>query len=256
MFLALDTATAAVAAAVCAADGSPLAQAAVTDPRRHGEVLAGLIEQVRAEAGISFDDLTEVVVGVGPGPFTGLRVGIVTAQVFAFARGLPAWGVCSLDALADQAAASAAVGEPGAEFLVATDARRREVYWAHYRVEEASGSSASCARRLTGPEVAKPADLAAGPLGALPCAGAGPVLYPDVLRDAGPPRQVAAAALVQVVLHARAEGVQAGDDDGAHSSRLLPVEPLYLRRPDAVEPGPVKQVGPMVGATAPQSRAT
>jgi len=66
--------------------------------------------------------IDQVIVGMGPGPFTGLRTGIVFAQSFAFAQGLPIHGVCSLDALA--------FGIELPEFIVATDARRKELYWA------------------------------------------------------------------------------------------------------------------------------
>lgn len=236
MLLGLDTATAAVTAAVCALDGTVLARASVTDPRRHGEVLAVLLDRVRRDAAISYDDLTEVMVGVGPGPFTGLRVGVVTAQAFGYARGLPVTGVCSLDALAHTVARGApGAGAPlagapaGTEFLVATDARRREVYWARYEIAE---SAIRRARRLTGPAVSAPGELQQ--FDSLACVGQGPVLYPDALTDGGEPRQADAADLIGALLAARSAGAAAEVE--------LPITPLYLRRPDAVVPGPPKQV--------------
>src|SRR4051794_25447480 len=94
---------------------------------RHGEMLAPGIERVLAEAGASAADLTGIAVGVGPGPFTGLRVGLVTARTLALVREIPVHGVCSLDVLAAEA-----IDRGMEEFVVATDARRKEVYLASY----------------------------------------------------------------------------------------------------------------------------
>ncbi len=149
--LVLDTATPAVTAAVVrvAPDGVQPLAVRVADPasagaRRHGELLAPGVAQVLAEAGIPVGSLAAVVAGTGPGPFTGLRVGLVTAAALADAVGIPAYGVCSLDAVAGPVAAAGRV-------LAVTDARRREVYWAVY----------AAGRRVAGPEVGRPADLAA-----------------------------------------------------------------------------------------------
>jgi tRNA threonylcarbamoyl adenosine modification protein YeaZ len=136
--LGIDTSTATVAVAI----GET--QRRVTAPNQHGELLAPLIAEVLAEAGIDVSRLAAVGVGLGPGPFTGLRIGIMTAAAMADALGIPAFGVCSLDAVAIQ--------HRGRDLLVMTDARRKQVYWARYG---ASGT------RVEGPDVAAPADVTA-----------------------------------------------------------------------------------------------
>jgi len=153
-------------------------------------------------------------VGVGPGPFTGLRVGLVTARALALTLQVPVYGVCTLDVLAAQAVDEAAVAGP---FLVATDARRKEVYWAAY---DEQGT------RLDGPHVSRPADVATDG----PVVGAGARLYPDAFPNAVGPEHPDAAVLAGVVAEERAE--------------LRDPEPMYLRRPDAREPGPPKKVTP------------
>ena len=148
LLLAIDTSTTAITVAVH--DGSrALAEATTLDARGHAEHLAPGITRVLAEAGAAPADLTDIACGLGPGPFTGLRVGIVTARTLALVTGARLHGLCSLDALAYQA------GVEG-ELLVATDARRKEVYWATY----APGAT-GIPERLAGPHVAKPADLPA-----------------------------------------------------------------------------------------------
>lgn len=208
MLLALDTATPLVTVAVH--DGtSVLAEAVAEISMRHGEQVAPLIASVLASAGVDRTALTSVAVGVGPGPFTGLRVGLVTARTLGYALGIPVHGLCSLDALAAQAVADGAVVE---EFLVATDARRKEVYVATYGPD---------GRRRTGPEVVKPATVAT----ARPVVGPGPALYPDAFPHPVGPTQPSAGWLARCVVDGLAE--------------LLPPEPLYLRRPDAT-PAPTK----------------
>ena len=204
LLLALDTSTPAVTVALH--DGSAvLAESTVVDARRHGELLAPGIEDVLARAGAGVADLTDVVVGVGPGPFTGLRVGVVTARVMGAALGVPVHGVCGLDALAAAAAVEGA-------FLVATDARRREVYWARY---------ASPASRLTDPAVDKP-DVVATAHPGVPVVGQGAVLYPDAFPDARAPELMSGAALASLAVARLAAGAV-----------MLAPEPMYLRRPDA-----------------------
>jgi tRNA threonylcarbamoyl adenosine modification protein YeaZ len=191
--LVLDTSTPAVSAALVdvAADTHVLAERVVVDGRRHAELLAlGLREVLGA------GEPEVVVVGVGPGPFTGLRVGIVTAAAFAEARGLPVHGVCSLDGL----------GSPGVG--VATDARRKEVYWAAYGAD---------GLREDGPHVTSP-DVAAAALTGRTVVGDGAMRYGFATSDL--PQYPVLSRLAQVALR-----------EGAES---LPLTPLYLRRPDAV----------------------
>jgi tRNA threonylcarbamoyl adenosine modification protein YeaZ len=203
LLLGLDTATPAVTVAVCDGD-SVLAESTAPDDRRHGELLAPAIESVLREAGVTVGDLAGIAVGVGPGPFTGLRVGLVTARMLGAVLHVPVHGVCTLDALA----LDAGIDGP---FRVATDARRKEVYWAAY-----DGSSGLT--RVDGPHVDRPADVAwDGPV-----VGQGPQLYPDAFPNGRGPVRPSAAALCRWV------------SDGRPT--LEPV-PLYLRRPDATEPG-------------------
>ncbi len=230
MLLALDTATGALGAAVLD-QGRVLAEVTHQDSRRHGELLTPAVEQALAEAGATVADLSRIVVGVGPGPYTGLRVGIVTGLVLAQVRDLPVHGVCSLDALAEQTVAADLVDGP---FLVATDARRKEVYWAEYAV------GPSGVQRREGPGVARAADLS-DRLRALPAVGRGPLLY-DVLWHLAPHAPVDVSPGHLGVLAHRA--LDAGERVVQHPADgiLLPPEPLYLRRPDATEPGPLKVV--------------
>ena len=210
MLLALDTATPAVTVALH--DGERVVAALTrVDARRHGELLAPAVATVLEQAGAVRQDVTAVAVGVGPGPFTGLRVGLVTARTLGFVLDVPVYGVCTLDVLA-AAAVDAGLDEP---FLVATDARRKEVYWAAY-----DGVGA----RLDGPHVDRPAEVATpGPV-----VGAGALLHPEAFPRALGPEHPDAAVLAQVVVDERAE--------------LLDPEPLYLRRPDVMAPSPRKPV--------------
>jgi tRNA threonylcarbamoyladenosine biosynthesis protein TsaB len=221
LLLALDTATSAVTVALHDGD-RVLAEASTVDPRAHGERLAPGIDAVLREAGVAPGHLTHIVCGLGPGPFTGLRVGIVTARVLALATGAALHGVCSLDALA-YAAATAALALPGDELLVATDARRKEVYWARYAVSapDAVSELGPVVTARTAPSVVRPAELPPA-LRDLPTAGRGPLLYPELFGRAVPPWDVDAAALARLAVARLA----AGDPLADH-------EPYYLRRPDA-----------------------
>jgi tRNA threonylcarbamoyladenosine biosynthesis protein TsaB len=211
VLLAFDTATPAVTVALH--DGERVvASLTRVDARRHGELLAPGITALLDEAWVARQDLTAVAVGVGPGPFTGLRVGLVTARTLALALDIPVYGVCTLDVLAAAAVDSSAVQQP---FLVATDARRKEVYWASY--DEAGA-------RLDGPHVSRPADVATqGPV-----VGSGGLLYPEAFPRPVGPEYPDAGVLAAVVTDERAE--------------LLDPEPLYLRRPDAAVPSSPKPV--------------
>ena len=206
LLLALDTSTSAITVALH--DGARVrAEATTLDARAHGERLAPGIREVLEAAGATPGELTHVVCGLGPGPFTGLRVGIVTARVLALVTGAALHGVCSLDALA-------AAGPEG-EVLVATDARRKEVYWARYAVSPGS------VRALSAPAVTKPAELAPQ-VRALPTVGRGPVLYPGLFPAPVDVLDVSAAALADLAVARLTAGEALADR-----------EPLYLRRPDA-----------------------
>lgn len=211
LLLALDTSTSAITVAVH--DGSTvLASGSVLDARRHTEHLAPLLERTLAEAGVRVADLTDIAVGVGPGPFTGLRVGLVTARVLGWTREIPVHGVSGLDVLATQARRAGA----GGDLLVATDARRKEVYWARYAADE------SATTRLSDPAVDRPGDLPPD-VRSLPTAGRGPVLYPDLFpAPIEAVLDVDAAVLAEVAVARIAAG------------EPMPVEALYLRRPDAL----------------------
>ncbi len=144
--LAIDTATPAVIAALLRrdADGgiATLAQRITVDAHAHAESLTPNVVAAAADAGVRLAEVDAVVVGCGPGPFTGLRVGMATASAYGHALGVPVYGVCSLDAIG--------VMTTG-EVLVITDARRREVYWARYRD----------GLRTAGPAVGAPAEVPA-----------------------------------------------------------------------------------------------
>lgn len=209
MLLALDTATNAVTAALH--DGTRVvASHSVIDARRHAEILIPVIDQVMA--GIPKTALTQIAVGVGPGPYTGLRVGVMTAMTLGHALGIPVVGLCSLDAIA------AAV--PLDEFAVATDARRKEVYWAVY----------SHGVRRSAPSVSVPGELPID-VRQLPTAGRGPLLYPADLPVGIEPLDVDAGWLATEVIRRQSAG-----------EPLDEVRPLYLRQPDAKPSSGVKSV--------------
>jgi tRNA threonylcarbamoyl adenosine modification protein YeaZ len=213
----MDSATPAITAAAVeiAGDGlvTLLAERVLVDGRAHGEMLAPAIAAVLAEVGKAPADLSALVAGVGPGPFTGLRVGLMTAASMSDVLGIPAYGVCSLDGIG---------GATTGRVLAATDARRREVYWAVYEG----------GRRITEPAVGKPAELdLPGDLDAV--IGDGGHLYPDVigLPLLAEPRYPSAVMLATAAAARIVSGAPAD-----------PLTPLYLRRPDAVEPGARKTV--------------
>ncbi|MFE7774244.1 tRNA (adenosine(37)-N6)-threonylcarbamoyltransferase complex dimerization subunit type 1 TsaB [Streptomyces sp. NPDC057445] len=215
LLLAVDTATPAVTVALHDGD-SVVAEATSTDARRHGELLLPAVDRVLGDAGLKLGAVTDLVVGVGPGPYTGLRVGLVTAATFGSVLGVPVHGLCTLDGLAY----ASGLEEP---FVVATDARRKEVYWARYD---------GMRTRVGEPAVDRPAEVPAE-IAALPTVGAGALLYPEVFPDARGPEHQSAAALASLA----AEKLAAGEE-------LLPPQPLYMRRPDAQVPKNYKVVTP------------
>lgn len=207
LVLALDTATPTLVAGVArwSPDGvEVLAERAVPSGTKHAELLTPAVRGALADAGVALADVEAVVTGLGPGPFTGLRVGIVTAAALADARGLPVVGVCSLDAVGT------------GERTVVTDARRKEVYWAAY---DASG------QRVEGPAVVRPEALGRpGPF-------AGDPAFAERLGAEVRTARVTTAGLL------RAAAPQLADPSSA-----APLVPLYLRRPDAVPPTAIKAV--------------
>jgi len=216
LVLALDTATARITAGVVELDpdGPPVTLAARdgVGARAHAELLAPAVRDALAEAGRTRRDLDAVVAGLGPGPFTGLRVGLVTAAAMGDALGIPVHGVGTHDAMA--------AGLPG-RVLVVTDARRREVYW----------SLVVDGVRTHGPEVVAPALLAQRLEADL-----GPVdrIVGDAADQLGAEGEVPGPTPAGLVAVAAA-ALRAG-------TTPAPLAPLYLRRPDAVPPGAPKTV--------------
>ena len=201
--LAIDTSVG-VSVAILRSNGE-LTQSQAVDHGMQGELTAELISQVVTESGLEISEITDVVVGVGPGPFTGLRVGLVTAAVFAHARNIPIHGICSLDAIAFDYAKPC---------VVVTDARRKELYWARYE-----------GKRIGEPQVSKPEDL----LAQFPDSefvGPGAQLYPDFIS--GKVSELKAGSLAKLF--------------ASGTAQLVDVSPMYLRKPDAVEPTTRKSV--------------
>jgi tRNA threonylcarbamoyl adenosine modification protein YeaZ len=208
LVLALDTATPTLVVGVArwaaGQDIEVLAERVVPSGNRHAELLTPAVRDVLAAAGLGMAGLDAVVTGLGPGPYTGLRVGVVSAAALGDACGLPVIGVCTHDAIGS-----------GARTVV-TDARRKEIYWAAYA---ADGS------RLEGPGVLRPEDLQrSGPF-------VGDPAFAGRLGAAVTPAEVTTAGLV------RAATPQLADPSSA-----APLIPLYLRRPDATPPAAIKAV--------------
>ena len=201
--LAID-ASVGVSVAVLSSSGN-LTSSELVSHGMQGELTADFISQTISSAGLTVSDITDVVVGVGPGPFTGLRVGLVTASVFAHAREIPIHGICSLDAIAFDYAKPC---------VVVTDARRKELYWARY--EEI---------RIGEPQVSKPEAIASQFLDA-DFVGPGANLYPEYVF--GNVTELKAGSLAKLF--------------ASGSAQLVDVSPMYLRKPDAVEPTSRKSV--------------
>lgn len=212
--LAIDTSTPdlIVGLVTCSEDSTPtlIAEAVIEDTRAHNEQLTPTTVDLLGKAGVSFSDLDRIIVGCGPGPFTGLRVGMATGAAFGDALGIPVVGVCSHDAIAAQMSEDS--------FLVATDARRREIYYTSYQRSA----------RSFGPEVIKP-DM---------------VELPHDVEAIAIPEQLFAKLPTSLQTSRRVDLkplplylVQAAIMSGEISNNNpAPLEPLYLRRPDAKEP--------------------
>lgn len=201
--LAIDTSVG-VSVAILRSNGE-VTQSQAVDHGMQGELTAELISKVVSDSGLKIEDITDVVVGVGPGPFTGLRVGLVTASVFAHAREIPIHGICSLDAIAFDYAKPC---------IVVTDARRKELYWARYE-----------GIRIGEPQVSKP-EAIASQFPDVDFVGPGANLYPDYVS--GNVTELKAGSLAKLF--------------ASGSAQLVDVSPMYLRKPDAVEPTSRKSV--------------
>ncbi|GAA3698051.1 tRNA (adenosine(37)-N6)-threonylcarbamoyltransferase complex dimerization subunit type 1 TsaB [Zhihengliuella alba] len=232
LILAVDTSALATAALLRVHDDGQaevLESFAATETNAHAEVLAPAIGGILEQAGIAGNQLDRIVVGVGPGPFTGLRVGLATAQALGFAWQVPVGGVVSLDAIAWQVARGAVEGggaegreSLAGEFTVAIDARRREVYWARYD---------DAGRLLDGPHVGAADGVPAGAV-----VGIGASLYPEALESAG---AHAVPGLDRLQPQAAALGAAAAELLRTGEA-LRPPVPLYLREADAKVPNAMK----------------
>lgn len=205
LVLAIDTSTPDLVTGVVDTEAGRCFDRVISGTRAHNEQLTPTVQAVLSDAEMNFADLDAIVVGCGPGPFTGLRVGMASAAAFGDALGIPVHGVCSHDAIAQRI--------PAASALVATDARRREVYWATYR----DGA------RTAGPDVIAPAEL---------------VLSHEVEVVSVPAHLVEKLpenlqALKTYDFTPTAAGLVAV---ASLDSTPEPLVPLYLRRPDAQEP--------------------
>jgi tRNA threonylcarbamoyl adenosine modification protein YeaZ len=232
--LGIDTST-----RVCvglARDGEIIASTSVGDSRSHAELLIPTVQSVMAHHGLSMSDVTGISLGMGPGPFTGLRVGIAAAKVFARTLHIPLYRVCSLDVLG----IGWAFTRPQSDFVACTDARRKELYWARYDRE---------GNRISGPFVTSPLELPD-----LPCVGPGVLAYPDVKMDSylavklGTWVDQFASSWPRLDQVSEILGIDAGIL-AAYGSQLPDVgsEPLYLRHADAVASTSVKSVLPTKG---------
>jgi tRNA threonylcarbamoyl adenosine modification protein YeaZ len=201
--LAIDTSVG-VSVAILRSNGE-VTQSQAVDHGMQGELTAELISKVVSDSGLKIEEITDVVVGVGPGPFTGLRVGLVTASVFAHAREIPIHGICSLDAIAFDYAKPC---------IVVTDARRKELYWARYE-----------GIRIGEPQVSKP-EVIASQFPDADFVGPGANLYPDYVS--GNVTELKAGSLAKLF--------------ASGSAQLVDLSPMYLRKPDAVEPTTRKSV--------------
>lgn len=237
--LAIDTS---YGSGVALVDGhTVLGQASSDDPRRHTENLGLLLQEVLSQAGLADfkqAQLTAIAVGRGPAPFTGLRAGLITAQILGRSCQVPVYGACSLDVIAVQAGQELLVNPvsvANTHVLVATDARRQEVYWANYVINEVGDCM-----RLTDPVVQSPEDIL--PPFDITVAGRGGLLYPDILPlgqnmpvDVDP---VALAGLVQ----SRVQAIAKETNPVTLAAWELDTSPLYLRRPDIHPGGSAKRV--------------
>lgn len=214
MIIGIDTSSALTSVAVIDGTGDVLVSREHEDARRHAEVIGPMLAEVVSS--IDRRALEAVACGVGPGPYTGLRVGIAAAIAMGAAWNLPVHGLCSLDVIACEEAAST----PRSSLEVASDARRQEVYWAQY---DADG------RRVAGPRVRPAADVAASVPRGMAHGMWVARRVQELLRAGVRPSAVDIALDVHGADTGATEAALAG-------AQLLPPRPLYLRRPDAMVP--------------------
>ncbi|TDN90524.1 tRNA (adenosine(37)-N6)-threonylcarbamoyltransferase complex dimerization subunit type 1 TsaB [Microbacterium sp. BK668] len=224
MILGIDTSLG-TAVAVVEPDGVVRSQAESVDPRGHAEVIGSLVERALAEASAHPSDITYVAAGMGPGPFTGLRVGIAAARAFALGRGVPVVPVVSHDAAALELLLHSALtgGRDDSDddaFAIVTDARRREFAYTVYQGLDDDGLPV----RIGGPALSPRDEIDA-------VLAAGSILRRDTDR-------IGAAMLAL----AAARAVDAGRTIG-------PADALYLRSPDVtLSAGPKRVTTPAGGA--------
>jgi tRNA threonylcarbamoyl adenosine modification protein YeaZ len=197
--LAIDTSAGTTVAVLSM--GTVLAELNYLEPMTHSERIGSAIQKVLNAAGLKPNQIDTVVAGVGPGPFTGLRVGLAAARYFAIGSGADLVSVCSLDSIA----LDFYQANPNAKNLVVTtDARRKEVFWASY-----SGVINGIPQRTQGPAVNKEQDIAN---------------YIDLASHESTELGVRAGALGQIAF---AQGLSA-------AGKNKNITPIYLREPDAV----------------------
>jgi tRNA threonylcarbamoyl adenosine modification protein YeaZ len=196
-------------------NGNLVAEVNETNNMKHAELIGNAIVSVLAEAKIKPAQVTKVVVGRGPAPFTGLRVGIAAAVMFAEGAKAAIFGAVSLDAIALAAIQQTPLGSE--TLLVTSDARRGELYWALYRGTTRSGMPI----RVEGPAVAKPNDLEEE------LENRGYKNSAGLMRTQAP---LTAANLARLIEGHVLDGHSLEDQSGADLS------PLYLREPDATAP--------------------
>ncbi|GGD44854.1 tRNA (adenosine(37)-N6)-threonylcarbamoyltransferase complex dimerization subunit type 1 TsaB [Microbacterium faecale] len=228
MILAIDSSIGSGVAIVDAESDEVRGQASSEAPRGHAEVIGTLIEQALAEANVTPADITHVAAGMGPGPFTGLRIGIAAARAFAIGRGIPVVPVASHDA----AALAVLDEDPSALFVIVTDARRRENAVSAY-----AGLVGDLPNRTAGPELLPHTEDPFAWLAVHSPSTPGSSV-PQSLRDrvqndeagAVPTTRIPAANIARIAARM------------IRQNAIVEIEPLYLRAPDARPPGVVKRV--------------
>ncbi len=220
--LALDTSGATSSAAIV---GGPRPSVAGSDrPRAHAQVLPGLVQQALAGAGIGMGDITAVAVARGPGLFTGMRVGLVSAGVFGLALGVPVAGVSTLDAVARRVVDR---HRPVGDFAVLLDGRRREVFAACY---DRDGAPIEAARTVAAADLRGPGGL--------------PDRIPDaaVFLDASAAGSYGLAGIVVPTGELAAEVGRLALARWGAGEPAEPAAPLYLRQPDTSTANPARSV--------------